>query len=422
MNVSTEGLQQRLSSALGSDLVRAPTEEDAFIDGVAPALMITPLTTDQVIAAVCLCREAGATMVPWGGGTAMAIGNPPRRVDVVIKLGKVARVIEHDAANLTVTAESGATLAALQTALGAEKQFSPLDAPFPERSSLGGTIAANLNGPRRNAYGSVRDLVIGIKAVLPTGEVIKGGGKVVKNVAGYDMSKLFVGSLGTLGILLEATVRVAPSCESAATFVVEASLAQAEELAREITGSVLLPAAVFTRGSWAQSVWQLGIQCEGFEATVERQLKELDTMADRAGVRTQKLAGEAHGAFWNELRDFPLAHGSAIYRVTLPRATIFRFLEASRDWNSSEVVCDAASGTIWMKFAAGRAAIQRFTAIESLARQQRGHAILFAAPPTLKTGVDIWGTSPASLSIMRQIKHQFDPEGLLNPGRFVGGL
>ena len=422
MYVSTEGLQQRLSSALGSELVRAPIEQDAPIDGVAAALIITPLSTDQVIATVRLCGEAGATMVAWGGGSAMACGNPPRRVDVVIKLGNLARVIEHDAANLTVTAESGVTLNALQTALAAGKQFCPLDAPLPERSTLGGTIAANLNGPRRNAYGSVRDLVIGIKAVLPTGELIKGGGKVVKNVAGYDMSKLFVGSLGTLGILMEATVRLAPVCESAATLVVEASLAQAEQLVREIAGSVLLPAAVFARGFYGRSVWQLGIRCEGFAATVERQLKELDTIAERAGVRAQKLAGEAHGEFWSELRDFPLAHGSAIYRVTLPRATIFRFLDASRDWNSSEVVCDAASGTIWMKFAAGHAAIQRFTAIESLARQQRGHAILFAAPPALKTGVDIWGTSPASLSIMRHIKHQFDPAGLLNPGRFVGGL
>jgi glycolate oxidase FAD binding subunit len=421
MNTSPDQLAQRLSSAIGAELVTIG-DDGIRVDGIAPALIVTPQSTDQVGAIVRLCAEADAVMIPWGGGTAMGLGDPPLRADVVIKLGKLARVIEHDAANLTVSAECGVTLDALQSSLAAQKQSSPLDAPFPDRSTLGGVVAANLNGPRRSSHGSVRDLVIGIKVVLPSGESIKGGGKVVKNVAGYDMSKLFVGSLGTLGIITEATVRVAPIPEKHATVLIEGSLAHAEELNREIARSALLPCAVYLRGSHSRSIWRVGIRCEGFDAAVERQLRELEAMAHAAGMRAHILTKQAHSAFWNEVRDFPLSLEYAIYRVTLPRSALFPFLTASTEWNPSEIVCDASVGTIWLACPATHAAAQRFTAIDSLARRQRGHAILFAAPASLKAGISVWGNSPPSLSIMREIKRQFDPAALLNPGRFVGGL
>ena len=159
-------------------------------------------------------------MTPWGGGTAMRIGNLPDRVGIIIELSKLNRVVEHDHANLTATMQSGITLAASQKFTAAERQFVPFDAPYPERSTIGGIVAANLNGARRGCYGSVRDLVIGMKVALPTGEQIKAGGKVVKNVAGYDMCKLFVGSLGTLGIITEVTMRMTPIPETAATVAV----------------------------------------------------------------------------------------------------------------------------------------------------------------------------------------------------------
>jgi glycolate oxidase FAD binding subunit len=421
MNTSPDQLAQRLGSAIGAELVAAG-EDGIRVDGMAPALIAAPQSSDQVRAIVRLCGEARAAMIPWGGGTAMALGDPPRRADVLIKLDKLARVIDHDAANLTVSAESGVTLAALQSALAPQKQFSPLDAPFPHRSTLGGVVAANLNGPSRSSLGSVRDLVIGIKAVLASGELIKGGGKVVKNVAGYDMSKLFVGSLGTLGIITEATVRVAPIPETCATLLAEGSLAQAEELNREIGRSALIPFAVQLRSSHSRSLWQIGVRCEGFGAAVERQLRELEAMGNAAGMRTQILSEQAHSAFCNELRDFPLSPGRVMYRATLPRSTLFVFLASSSEWNPSGIVCDATVGTIWLAFPEAHAAVQRFTAIDSLARQQRGHAMLFAAPAALKTGVSVWGPSPPSLSIMREIKRQFDPAALLNPGRFIGGL
>jgi glycolate oxidase FAD binding subunit len=424
MRASVDQLAQRLSGALGPGGMPVDDGSRAAhrIDGVTPALLVSPESVEQLTAVVRLCSEEGAAMIPWGGGTAMAIGNQPRQADVVIQLGKLARVIEHDAANLTVSAECGLTLAALQSALAAKNQFAPIAAPFPDRGTLGGAISANLNGPRRSCYGGVRDLVIGIKAVLPNGELIKAGGKVVKNVAGYDMSKLFVGSLGTLGIVAEATLRVAPIAESAATLIAEGSPAQAEAFVRVIARSVLLPAAVFLRKAQSPNSWQVAVWCEGFSAGVARQLRELERLAEQNDMARRALDAAAHTALWDEFRDFPLRPNRVIYRATLPRAAVFDFLRNSGEWNPDAVVCDAVMGTIWLSFPTRPAAIQSFAGIESCARAQRGHAVLFAAPGALKTAVNVWGAAPATLSIMREIKRQFDPAELLNPGRFVGSL
>ncbi len=296
MIVTVDQLMQRLQSALGSDAVSADTDSlnSHRIDGVTPHLVTTPASAEQVGAVLSACSEAGATVIPWGGGTAMALGNPPRSADVVIKLEKLNRVIEHDSANLTVTAQCGMTLNALQSTLATQKQFVPIDAPFPARATLGGIVAANLNGPRRGFYGSVRDLVIGMKVALASGESIKAGGKVVKNVAGYDMCKLFVGSLGTLGIITEATFRVAPAAESAATFIGRGTLAQAQRFIAELSLSRLLPAAVFLLSEKAQKDCRVAVWCDGFAETVERHLREFQAMAGRIGATPEVARAENH--------------------------------------------------------------------------------------------------------------------------------
>ncbi len=231
---------------------------------------------------------------PMAGGTAMALGNPPRQADVVLKLSRLDRVIEHDSANLTVSAQCGMTLSAIQSALAAQKQIVPIDAPHPARATIGGIVSANLNGPRRSCYGSVRDLVIGMKVVLASGESIKAGGKVVKNVAGYDMCKLFVGSLGTLGIISEVTIRVAPMAERAATFVCRGTLAEARRFIDELSRSQLLPAAVFLLSEQTPKDWRIAVWSEGFEETVERHLRELQTVVTPVGMKPEVLRAEKH--------------------------------------------------------------------------------------------------------------------------------
>jgi len=266
----------------------------------------------------------------------------------------------------------------------------------------------------------VRDLVIGIRVVLIGGEKIKAGGKVVKNVAGYDMCKLFVGSLGTLGIISEATVRLAPLPESSATLVVSGSFDDARQFANELGRTRLLPAAVILR--LEGNHWLLAVRLEGFAATVARSQREVRGIADGLGLKVQVLTADEQGAFWRFVEDFPLQTETLVFRVTLPRAELFPCVQTFSRWENVTVVADAIAGTAWLAAAPTPAALQRFLELAAMARDRRGHAIIFSAPAELKRGVEVWGESPPTLSLMRGVKHQFDPKELLNPGRFLGGL
>jgi glycolate oxidase FAD binding subunit len=428
MKITTEQLARQLESELGAAAVSAEPSALAAhaVDGKVPALICAPAAPEQLAVALRICSEAQTAVIPWGGGTAMAIGNPPRRADLVLSTTRMNRLIEHDDANLTAAVQSGITLDALQTALAPQKQFAPIDAPFPERSTLGGVVAANLNGPRRSSHGSVRDLVIGMKIVLASGEQIKAGGKVVKNVAGYDMCKLFTGSLGTLGIITELTARVAPVPESSTAGVAWGTLGQVEKLAGEITDSKLLPAAVFLCNNAVERNWRLAVSFEGFAETIARQLRDLDSMAQRLGIGIEPLGAEAQRQVWQELRDLPLEAGRLVYRLTVPRNSLGKLLRALESWHTGApapaIIADLAMGTIWIVGAANQTLAGGFSQLISLAQQQRGHAVMFAAPAELKHGVEVWGPSPPALALMREIKQKFDPQGILNPGRFIGGF
>jgi glycolate oxidase FAD binding subunit len=425
MKVNVEQLRRQLETALAAGAVaeaESGLESAHSIDGRRPNLVCRPESAEQIAAALRLCTEEEAAIIPWGGGTAMAIGNLPRHTDVIVETRKLNRVIEHDHANLTATVQSGITLSDLQASLAPQKQFVPIEAPFPDRATVGGAIASNLNGPRRSYYGSVRDLVIGMRVVLASGEQIKAGGKVVKNVAGYDMCKLFVGSLGTLGIITEVTLRTAPVAETAATVTASGTLAQAERLSEELSRSALLPAGVFLSNDGAEGQWQLAIWCEGFEETVARHLRDLDDIAARIGMNTTILRAESHNEFWGKLRDFPLQPDCLVYRVTLPRAKIFDFARLVQNWAGVKLISDIAVGVVWLALPARRSGLEHFSELIEVAHRQHGHAVIFSAPPDLKQGIEVWGPSPPTVPLIREIKRQFDPKELLNPGRFLAGL
>ena len=435
MKVTHDQLARQLASVLGADAV---TNEPSLlashaVDGTPPAAICAPETAEQVAAALRICSEVEAAVTPWGGGTAIGIGNLPRHFDVVLGLNRLRRVVEHDDANLTLTVQSGISLLKLQESAANQKQFLPFDAPQPSRATVGGTIAANLNGPRRSSYGAVRDLVIGMKAALASGEQIKAGGKVVKNVAGYDMCKLFVGSLGTLGVITEATLRMSPVPETAATLLATGIPLSVTDLANQLARSQLTPTAVFVSnfqtnktGDAAPSAWQLAVWSEGFEENVARHLHDVETMGERTGLKLEWLRDKSHEQYWDEIRDFPLRSERLIFRVTVPRAAVTDTMKAIAEWGTGDfhpaIISDAAVGTIWVAAAANRASVEQFPNLITLARERGGHAVTFAGPLSCKQGVDVWGLSPPGVSLMREIKRQFDPKGILNPGRFLGGI
>jgi glycolate oxidase FAD binding subunit len=432
MRLTVDQLAQRLGAELGAAAV--VTEQGVLashvVDGVKPALVCSPAAAEQIVAALRVCAEAEAAVVPWGGGTAMGIGNRPRRADVALTMGCINHLVEHDDANLTATVGAGMPLADVQEIVARRQQFVPFDPPLPARATVGGIVAANLNGPRRSCYGSVRDLVIGMKVALASGELIKAGGKVVKNVAGYDMCKLFVGSLGTLGILTEVTLRVAPVPETSATVIAAGALPKVLQFADELSRSPLLPAAVALMNSGAlgagQNDWRAAIRCEGFAETVARHTSDAVAMARRAGLGAEILGDNADGQLWDRVRDFPLQTGRLVYRVTVPRASVAESVRAIQDGNGSEsqpaILSDPLTGTLWVAEPERQTSPRRFADLLSLALRCGGHAIMFTAPADAKENIDVWGAPPPTLALMRAIKNQFDPKAVLNPGRFVGGL
>lgn len=435
MKPDADRLAQRLETELGAGAVSrlAGPIEARSVDGTTPALVCSAANSEHIRATLRLCAEAAAAVTPWGGGTAMAVGNLPTRIDVALDVTKLNGVIEHDHANLTATVQAGITISALQTAVAPHGQFLAFDCSMPQRSTVGGVLAVNLNGPRRACYGSVRDLVTGMKVALPGGERIRAGGKVVKNVAGYDMCKLFIGSLGSLGIITEATVRLTPIAQSDITICAAGSLARILELAAAIRRSALLPAAMlvlsFQPGAGAElpiGGWQLVVRFEGFDEAVARQERDLAVLAERAGLHSQTLVRDLQNTLWNAICDFPLAAGALVYRAIVPCASAGEVIRYVETWQTalSEalIIGDLAAGVLWISTAPDQSAARRFTALAGLAAEHRGHAILFAAPADLKRGLDVWGRLPPAFPLMREIKRRFDPDHLLNPGRFVGHL
>jgi glycolate oxidase FAD binding subunit len=401
-----------------------------IIDGIQPALVCSPAAAEQIAAALRVCLEAEAAVVPWGGGTAMGIGNPPRRVDVALTMGRINYLVEHDDANLTATVGAGMPLADVQEIAARRQQFVPIDPPHPARATVGGIVAANLNGSRRSCYGSVRDLVIGMKVALASGELIKAGGKVVKNVAGYDMCKLFVGSLGTLGILTEVTLRMAPIPETSATVIAAGALPKVLQLVDGLSRSPLLPAAIALMNSRARdgerADWQVAVRCEGFAETVTRHLADSQGLSRQLGLGVEILRDNADGQLWDRIRDFPLSTRRVVYRVTVPRASVAESVRAIQDGNGSEsqpaILSDPLTGTSWIAEPERQTSPRRFVDLLSLALRCGGHAVMFAAPAAAKENIDVWGAPPPTLALMRAIKNQFDPKAVLNPGRFVGGI
>ena len=208
-----------LAAVVGPEHV---TREDAdtaacAVDGVVPRMVVSPGSVAEVQSVVRAAADQGATMVPRGSGSKMGLGCPPTSADVLLSLGRLNAVVEYDVANLTLVCQAGVRVETLQQKVFANRQLLPLDPPFTNQATVGGVVATNSSGPRRLAYGSARDLVLGMKVVSSTGDLLSAGGKTVKNVAGYDLDKLFIGSLGTLGIIVEVAFRLLPMPQQRAT-------------------------------------------------------------------------------------------------------------------------------------------------------------------------------------------------------------
>jgi glycolate oxidase FAD binding subunit len=392
----------------------------------------------------------GAAVVPWGGGSSMGLGGIPQKVDLVLCLGRLNRIIDHEPGDMTSTVEAGMILGEYQARLGARGQFLALDPPDARRATIGGILAANVSGPRRIRYGSARDLLIGVRVAHADGTVTKGGAKVVKNVTGYDMNKLYVGSLGTLGVIVEATFRLYPVPPAEHTWMAPfPSAAQAREAVAKLLDSPLVPTAVellnesaaveVGRGSGVavgSGGYHLAVSVGSIPEAVKAQLEQARKMGREAGGgEGQILDGETHEKFWAAVRDFGcgedgrmvLKAGVLLDRVTDALAEGERV--AAQHGLSVAIVSEAGTGIVRYYLRAEGAGADRFgrlanavAPLRAFAAGAKGSLVVQHAPAEVKAAVDVWGPVGDGLALMRGLKAQFDPGRVLNPGRFVGGL
>jgi glycolate oxidase FAD binding subunit len=438
------------------------------IRGVQPRFVVRPTTTEEVSTVLATAHTHGLAVVPRGAGTTLAWGPPPERVDVILDTTALAGVIDHVAGDLMVAVRAGTRLADLQWALSTAGQRLTLDGHEHDAASVGGLVAHGLSGPSRLGYGTLRDQLIGATFVRADGVVAHTGGRVVKNVAGYDLGKVLHGSWGTLAVLTEAVFKLHP-VPQARRWITMAGLLPAEvgELTQRVVHTQLVPAALeIDRPAGGPAT--LAVQLDGRAATVAARA---DALAALLGPTGQPTVSDAAPSWWGwrptsspqgprdapphtaanraENADLPASQGpcdtprpaapnraenaGVLLRITTEVASLPDLLRATDQASAAigrgvHLRGSAGKGSLLAAVSSAGAGPDEIGLLADLVGRLRegaaacgGTVVLLDGPTELLRSADVWGPIPA-LDLMRRLKEQFDPDRLLSPGRFVGGI
>lgn len=443
-------LSQTLAGIVGAGHCLTGADRGPYVvEGRTPVAVVFPGTVEEASRVVAATAAAGVAVIPWGGGTAAHLGTPPRDGAVVVSTRRLARVLEHEPADLTATVEAGITLERLQSGLGARGQWLSLDPPFPAQATLGGVLATDASGPRRHLYGTARDLVIGMRVVGPDGAVVRSGGRVVKNVAGYDLQKLYIGSLGTLGLIVEATVKLRPRPEAdRVCWAALPDLRAAEAAVRAVMASDLVPHSLelLDGGAAAACAAPAGVDAparaallvgfDGLPSTVAWQLGEAERLLAGVGVRVtvlEEAAGARVLAFVRDLRG-AVAEPLAVVKVALLPTQVAAYLgDAGAAVGAAGLRlfggAHAGVGVLRLLLAAPEGVtaeasrtVKALALLRDAARAAAGELLVEWAPLAVKEEISVWEPAGPAVRLMQRIKAQLDPQGTMNPGRFVGGI
>ena len=462
-------LPDRLTHLLGRDVVVGPHTLAGFaIDGLSPEAVAQPSNRQEIIQLLKWATSELRPVFARGGGTQLALGNRPQKIGLVLDLNRLGDMnIDHRPADLTATMDAGVTLNTLQQELARQGQFLPLEAPLADRATIGGILASNASGPMRSSYGLAREWLLGITVVTASGVEIKAGGKVVKNVTGYDLNKLFVGSLGTLGVIVEATFKLAPLApRSGVLLAAFPTLPAGITAAGSLLRLVASPAAVHvvnravgrrigvdTPFSDAEALALVFIS--GRARAVERRLTEVSRQLHDGGATSiewidgplKGKPGRETGTLLQRLTSLGWDGDTVPHlglKVNLPPSEVGRLAQSVSDLFPGEIgpgiVADMGFGAVQLLWwnprspplAKGESGgtsptgeapeMDIISRLRSLVQEWGGSLTVEHCPLPLKGGLDVWGEGPQSIEIMRRIKQQFDPRGILSPGRFVGRI
>jgi glycolate oxidase FAD binding subunit len=432
----TATITRELEAICGTDYVRA---DDAAllahtIDTVTPQAVVSPGTPEEVAGVLKFAATRDLVVIPAGGFSHQHIGRVPPRIDIVLKLSRMNALQYYEPGDLTLGVQAGASLHDLQAQIAAHGQVLPIDAPSASRATVGGAIASAGSGPLRHGYGTVRDFCLGVQFATADGKVAKAGGRVVKNVAGYDVTKLIVGSYGTLAVITAANFRVFPRPRQTRTFAAQFHRFDDAINARDqlllhshlpfLALEIISPGAErVVAPRFARQAWALLLRAGGSENVLGRYRHELGTMVTWE-------ADDDEERLWNAVTDLPdticaREHGTMVVRAAAPAqklADILRAAEAASQAYGFDFTCAGrAVMPVHLAFSPEQPTAN-YAAIVSEIRNtvgRDGSVVVTHCPTEVKASIDIWGTTATDLDAMRLVKRTLDPGDILNRGRFV---
>lgn len=407
---------------------------------LTPSRVEEPADASAVAALLATAASERSAVVPFGGGTLQTIGNAPERYDIALSLRRLNHVIDYDHRDLTIGLESGITIDAVTATLAKAGQFVPFDVPQPAHATVGGTLAAGWTGPRSTAYGRLRDVLIGSTAALPDGTLASAGGMVVKNVTGYDMSKLYVGSLGTLGVLVRANFKALPRAAHRRLALAPLPDDVRERAIAAIVHLTIAPTAALVVEGFFRGVprvrdedARLIVLFEGSEAVIDRATRDVRSALGAAGVAqtalfderpAEKMLQDVIDAYIESVDDRSLTYRSTgLASNAWARAAAMTAVARAHEIRCDSIV-DIRGGVVIARFE-GRthdALARVLVDVDTDVRRVIPQSTVLAGDARLRAAVDAWGALPSTIGTMRGLKTRFDPDAMLSPGRYVGGI
>jgi len=415
-------LRYKIIALVGNENVRAAPAADA-IGGVQPKLVIEPGTESELAEVLRLSNEAGLTVIPRGGGTKLGWGNPPTRADLILSTVRMTEIIEHAWADLTVSVEAGCTIQRLQETLAEHGQRLALDPLWPEKATVGGVLSTNDSGALRLRFGALRDLIIGVTMALSDGTLASSGGKVVKNVAGYDLPKLVTGALGTLGIITRAVFRLHPLPRNTRSFSISAANAdETQRFVLAVQDSKL--AHTFLQSHFSDEAPPFSdILFEGTEAGLTAQELQLRSLAAPANVM------EASTPTWaarEELWSSKDPTTTTIAKISILPGEMARTVggveHAAKLHQLRWRALVYATGLGWVRLEGKPAALKGALQLLRVEMEKHGGSLVALHRWGKMAEFEAWGDVGDALPLMKAVKQRLDPKNTLNPGRFVGGI
>ncbi len=415
-------IYERAGSLAGTGAVREGGPSDA-VEGIVPRIVVEPADSAAVGRILEWASGEKLIVLTRGAGTKIGWGGAPARIDVLLSTARMNAVVAHRHGDLTATIEAGATLASVNRTLAQHRQWIPIDPLWAATATIGGLVATNDSGPRRHRYGAPRDLIIGVEFARADGSLAKGGGIVVKNVAGYDLPRLLTGSFGCLGVIVTATFKLYPLTAASKTLVIDVRKASdLGLLAGKIAASHLTPTAL----EFNTHPLRLIIRFESIEASVERQSEAAAALISTAGLTAQTFSGHAEEQLWLDQARLMEDGGGALVKVSvLPTqlAETLSVIERLAGKDSYSAAGRAGVGVFFVRIKGDEASQTRvISGLRDTLPIGMGSAVVVKGPAQLRDHLDAWGPIGDGLALMKAVKKQFDPSGVLNPGRGPGGL